>query len=679
MFLVQPSLRNHPPVGALVACAVAFAYPLLAAADTPPVSPPAVVAHVKLLTDKVDDLSSLGAWRQAVIQPGMKDQDKVLAAFDACLKYHHHDLTPNEYLGLPNASCTDAIKLFNVYGYCTGSGAHTAYLQLLRQMGIEARAWSVYKWGVVEAHYDGGWHYLDPGMLCYFLKPDGSIASVDDIVQGLKTWYAANPGFLNEDKKIRDYMKDPGIAKGPEILRNCPTFDKNGAYPLNFFGWYTTMLVFNGMNKTPFLYEEPHTQGHEMNLTLHRGELITRYWNAEHLPTDWFKEKPPECLKAVPGKGVLYYTPKYGDLGNGRVGSGEVSYTVPLDATLPAAALIADNLAYRWPGPQKEIRSGIGIQNAAHAAVLAFERSTGYLYAAAHIECTTQIADGGAIAVQVSLDNGRSWQAAGQFGAGPSQRIDLSSLVARHYRYRLKLTLTGAQTGLADLKISEQFQCSQRALPALGKGANKLSFSVGPQEGTVTVEGTSPKFKDRNPTWEELGVRFEGIDATEAAKNGAIVARQGKVSSITVPIETPGDLKRLRFGGQFRAGDKAEGWDYQVSFDGGKSWNTVGRAAGPVRNSSHYIATEAIPAGSRQCLVRYQGDSQGNLVLFNFRVDADYALAGSGFVPVKMTYAYQEAGKPVTQAFTAKSAAETFNLSCGEQPVLTSIRLELAP
>ncbi|MGH7143802.1 MAG: hypothetical protein ACREJ2_06640 [Planctomycetota bacterium] len=677
--------RDARRVAVALSAAVALAvgvgvYGALQAADAPAGDPNiAAVANVKVLSDKVEDVSSLEAWKKAAIKPGMTDEQKVLAAFDAVLKFRQQDTIPHDDLGLGTDACNDAIKLFNVYGYCNGIGAQCSFLQLVRAMGFEARAWSVYRWGVVEVQYDGGWHYFDPGMLCYFLDAKGKVESVDEIVKGLKAWYAAHPGYLNDDKKIRAFMKDPGVAQGPEVLRNCPTFDKNDSYPLNYFGWYTTMMVFNGSSNTPFLYEENHSQGHQVNITLHRGETITRDWNADHLPAGWFpKDATPECLHAKPGEGPLYYTPKYGDLSNGRVGSGEVVYTPPLDAHFPEACLRAENVEMRWPGAQEQTMSGFHPQAAAQPAVVVLDRSCGYLYAAANLTADTCMQGDGTISIAVSWDNGRSWKDAGKLGKGNGQNLDLTSLVTHHYQYRLKLVLTGAGTGVRQLKLTEQFQCSQRALPALGAGDNKITYLAGPQEGTVTVEGTNPKFKDKQATWEDNGVQFAGIDVKAAAQNGAIVPPPGKAGSVTVPIATPGDLVRLRFGGMYRAGGKNEGWDYQVSFDYGKTWVAAGHAAGPVRNSTYYISFEQIPAHTRKCLVRYQADSQGNLVLFAFRVDADYALPHAGVLPVTCTYQWKENGAEKTQSFTAKTAAETATIHCGDKPELESVALAVA-
>ena len=56
----------------------------------------------------------------------------------------------------------------------------------------------------------------------------------------------------------------------------------------------------------------------------------------------------------------------------------------------------------------------------------------------------------------------------------------------RRYDYRLKFVLRGRGTGLERLRITHDIQHSQRALPALGQGRNRISFSAGPAEGTIT-------------------------------------------------------------------------------------------------------------------------------------------------------------------------------------------------
>ena len=42
---------------------------------------PGVVSHVKVLSDKVEDVSSMEAWKKTYIKDGMSDQEKAIAVW----------------------------------------------------------------------------------------------------------------------------------------------------------------------------------------------------------------------------------------------------------------------------------------------------------------------------------------------------------------------------------------------------------------------------------------------------------------------------------------------------------------------------------------------------------------------------------------------------------------------
>ncbi|MBE7465739.1 MAG: hypothetical protein HS116_19875 [Planctomycetes bacterium] len=633
---------------------------------------PAVVSHVKVVSDKVEDVSSFEAWKQAVIKDGMTDEQKALAVWEAVVKFRHHDSSPREYLGLSDSSTVDAIKLFNVYGYCSGAAAQPAFLQLARQAGFEARGMSIHKWGVPEVRYGDAWHMFDPGMICYFRKPDGTIASTEEIVAAVKEWHAANPGYMGDDAKIKAFQKDGGHKRGPALIANCPTYDERGSFPLNYFGWFSAMIIYDGSNKTPFLYEEAASQGYRVNIQLRKGERITRRWSNTGLHVSADTGGKVECLAGQVGKGPLYYTPKFGDLGNGRVGNGLLEYAPPLsDAATIEAFVSARNLA---------VNPGAGTLQAADAAQPAefvVRMPCSYVYLNGTLEFEAAAGAGGAVSVFLSDDHGRAWKELAKAEAAGAQKIDLTPHVLRRYDYRLKFVLTGAGTSVSALKLTHAVQHSQRALPALGQGENKLAFSAGPAEGTITLEGAGLKFKDKQVTYEALGAVLEGIDPATFEKWGTWSAK-GSTGSITFPVETPGDLARLRFGCNYRAGSDSEGWDLQVSFDDGKSFKTVGRAAGPTRQSAKWVAFEEIPPGTRKALVRYSAQARGSCVIFRYRIDADYREPHGGFAPVRVTYRWEEKGQAKEDARVLDTPQAAYAISCAEKPMLKEIVLERA-
>jgi hypothetical protein len=625
---------------------------------------PAVVGNIRVVSDKTEDLSSFEAWKQAVIRDGMTDEQKVLAAWETAVKFRHHDSTPSEFLGLGDAGTIDAFKLFNVYGYCGGSAAQSAFLQLVRQLGYQARKFTVNRWDAPEVNYGGSWHMFDPGLICYFKKADGSVASLEDLVAAVKEWYDQHPDLRGNDQKIKQFQADPGFKSGPPLLASCPTYDARGNFPLNYFGWFTAMIIYDGSGKAPFAYEEASSQGFRMNLQLRRGERLTRNWAHKNLHVNSDVGGKVDCMGATTGKGSLYYTPAWGDLGNGRVGNGIHEYIVPLNDR--GAFLSLENVALK----PNLLQASEGTRPA--EAVLRMPGS--YVYLTGELSFNAAIS-GGSIEVSFSDTHGRTWKQIASVTASGLQKIDLTPHVLRRYDYRLKFVLKGRGSGLDTLRIVHDFQHSQRALPALGRGENKITFSAGPPEGTIAVEGAGPKFRGKQVTYDELGAVLSNIDNAKAEAGGLWVP-QGPTADVTFPVETPGDLTRLRFGCGYKAGSKGEGWDLQVSFDDGKTFKTVDRAAGPARIAGKWVTFTEIPSGARKVLVRYAAISRGDLILWRYRIEADYKEPNGGVAPVKITYRWEENGQPREDVHVARSPNDTYSIKCLQTPVLKSVSIE---
>jgi hypothetical protein len=101
-----------------------------------------VVCHVKVLSDKVEDVSSMEAWKKSFIKEGMTDRQKALAAWEAVVKFQHQDRCPPfEYLA--QNAVDDPIKTFNVYGYGICGGASANLVALARYAGLQARGWQI--------------------------------------------------------------------------------------------------------------------------------------------------------------------------------------------------------------------------------------------------------------------------------------------------------------------------------------------------------------------------------------------------------------------------------------------------------------------------------------------------------------------------------------------------------
>src|SRR5262249_2387741 len=154
-------------------------------------------------------------------------------------------------------------------------------------------------------------------------------------------------------------------------------------------------------------------------------------------------------------------------------------------------------------------------------------------------------------------------------------------------------------------------------------------FRSGPQEGTVTLEGSlDPAARGKQVFYTDYHPMLRGLQ-------GPWLHPTGAEGSLTLPVRTPGDMVRLRFGGHYRARDPADGWDLQVAFDGAKSFQPAGRLEGPTPGHSQYLTMTGIPEGTRAAQVRWSGSQREATCLFSFRIDADYQEPRGGFAPVR--------------------------------------------
>ncbi|MBU6400055.1 MAG: hypothetical protein KGS61_07035 [Verrucomicrobia bacterium] len=631
-----------------------------------------IVSHIKVLSDKVADVSSLEAWKQSFIGEDMTDEQKALAIWRSNVAFVYQDAPPLEFL---QAGCVhDAIKEFNVYGYGMCCCASARVAELARYVGLPARGWGLNGHSVPEVGWDNRWHLLDASLVNYF--PDaGGVASVADVVQAVQGWLAGHPDYRGNDANLRRFQQAAGWngwRAGPALLSQCPFYDGGGWWPARTHGWNSTMEEYDGSRGTPFPYEYGYSQGYQVNIQLRRGERLTRNWFNEGQQVNGVlgDGAAPGCLRAKVGEGPLAFLRRYGDLNDGRVGCGTLEYAVPLaDGSFRDGALTVENVAceaddHRGPA--------IHPREANRPAVVEFEMPSSYVYLTGRLAGRAAIGPGGRARVLFSDNNGLDWREAATITAAGDFDLDLQRLAFRRYTYRLRLVFEGAGTGLDRLRITHAIQCSQRALPTLDRGDNTIRFSAGPAEGTVTIEGStegdaagkqvSPL--DFHPVLEAVEPRFFQLRAA--------------AGSVTFPIRAPGELTRLRFGGHYRLRDARDRWEMQVSFDGGRTFATVDTQSGPCQGICRYVTVEAIPPGARQALVRWRGAQRNTTCLFLLRIDADYRLPHGGFRPVRVTYRWLENGVEHRDAHIARSPTDTYHILCAAQPTMKSLALEWA-
>jgi len=346
-------------------------------------------------------------------------------------------------------------------------------------------------------------------------------------------------------------------------------------------------------------------------------------------------------------------------------------YKVPLaDASVAATALKFENLA----AADAAAKPVLSVKDGDKQGILEILMPSSFPALKGEIALDAAVGEGGEIGVYFSDNNGLDWKSLAKIDKSGEQKIDFSKQVIRRYDYRVRFVMKGKGTGLSALKIVNDIQHSQRPLPILEAGENTITFSAGPQEGVVTIEGSCfPKDnKGLNLTWKDFHP-----EVTSLKEDGLIV--DGEKGEIVQKLQSPGDIAWITLMTHYRARGKNSGWDVSVSYDEGKTWKDAAKCVGPVVFNGVFTEIKDVPAGTKSVWVKHAGYGGGNgVMLFNQRIDAHYKLPSAGFRPVKITYVWEEGGIEKKDEHIAKQAADTYKIKLDGKPDMKSIIMELA-
>lgn len=630
-----------------------------------------VVSHLNVVSDKSEDVSSPEAWKKTYIKDGMSDQDKAIAVFNTLVRYRQQASPPQEDLQLGCAH--DPFKTIHVYGYgqcCCASGEVSG---LLRYLGYQARGRIIAAHSVPEMFYNDTWHLIDCSVMNYHINDKGELASVDEIHNAVMDWSAQHPDLANNDAKLRAFAQNGGWKNGPALMARGPRaeefFGKDGTNTAGWHGWHSNMQEYYwkpGKADLGAIYEYAVSMGYQLNVQLRPGEKITRNFFSRGIR--YTNNMDQGDHNSLQDRKLLGIQTKLGDRAPGRVGDGTFEWNVPLKLdTLKTVALTADNLGVA--------PAGVTLADAAKPAILVLRFPSSYVYVMGEAVIAANVAQGGSIAVSFSDNNGLDWKPLAKIDKSGEQKLALTNLIKRRYDYQLKFELAGAGTSLTSLKTTNDFQCSQAALPTITEGKNTINFSAGPQEGTVTLEGsTNPaEAKGKQIAMMDYHPKLNGLNPHLLG-----VGESGTGEGIFT-VKAPGDITRVRVNSTFRARDAKDQYTVQVSFDGGKSFTEAGKMVGPTGSgSSKYMVVDNVPAGTKEAQVKLIGQQRNTTCLFSLRIDADYKEPAGAFKPVKITYAWDENGQTKTNTYVAQAPQATYTIDCGPKAKVKSYAMELA-
>jgi len=430
--------------------------------------------------------------------------------------------------------------------------------------------------------------------------------------------------------------------------------------------------------------------GHRMDLTLRRGESFTRYWYPLGTARDYWRPGGRKSIRPDDKKGqrrgletIVRKKPYRMDTkGQGYVNGAWVFSPDYTDANWRDLFESVENVAV-------DAKSGtLKRKDPAKPATLVWRMRTPYVITGAWVE-------GGTMAVSVSTDEGASWKPAGETKPGRA-KLALRELVADTFSYLLKIDLE-RDTGFLNLKMTTVVQCNPLSLPALVAGENTVRLSQGEQVETLVIHPNLETTDYRAQVFAETNVVTAREQLQPQWTRGICAKEGGKESTLVYKVTAPGAIKRVRWGGRFRATANDVNEMY-TSLDG-KTWTkqpmsdrwTFPKSETPNLYPAYWETTEGFPAGTRTVHLKYRFErpvpkkdpAELNLAT-HVRMDVDYIpRAKTGSAPTEVTYKWVEGeGKDAVEKTHTEVAAvlpHTYKINVAPEgkPLMKSVRMRV--
>jgi len=625
--------------------------------------------NLKVLSEHVDDVSSIEAILDSFIEPEMTDEEKAIALWRAVVSFQHQNPPPHEYLIDHEHHVHNVVKLFNVYGYaqCGCAGAHL--ISLARAAGFEARGRSIHGHGVMEIYFDSGWHKFDASRIVYYRREDGQIASVDDIKAEVAQWYDENPEYYGNTDLLYTLGKHDAIAM---ISRSEFHDEETGRLPSGISGVFSTMYAYDGSFDVEREYG--HSEGHRCLITLRPDEKLVRNWHTDGRVISG--SSAPSILDIPVGTEELAYAREYGDLTNLRIGSGRLTYSPNLtNGTWREGVEHHSNITCvaqdgQTPSLRQEIPDEPG--------TMVVRMRTPYVILAGRV--SGELVNG-RLHIEISTNNGFDYTHVDTVEEHGVFEVELPEEKLRpKYEFRVKLTLQDG-AGLNSIEFAADVQVSQRALPTLIQGTNRIEVTSGTPTSTITVEPNTVVGSTRNEVYTNFYPETFGLDNRNIGQSALWIAPNYHIPEpenygyVMFPITTPKPITAVRGGGFFRARRDLAGIKVEASFDAGDSWHEVVHAPGPYVNYTTFGELHDVPPNSTEVLVRYFLYGWPATGIHALRFDVDYEDGPDRLHPFTIVYRWNEDGVEKEHEQLLTQTPFSYEIEVEGEPVMESISL----
>lgn len=574
--------------------------------------------NLKVVSENVPDATSTEALLADIIKPGMTDEEKATAIWRVV--YHSRFWNPSSRGNLRlDFGGIDPILRMNCFSPSICQQDAENCIALWELAGLAGRMWQLGWHTTPEVWYDGAWRHFDPTVGRITKDRNGKIASVtlDRSRGGGRTWMRPNSYISTTE----------GICLG-----------------------------------------------HRMEFTLRREETFTRYWRPLGKDPDYWcassDGKRPDnrerrgrrrLAKAMEVTERRFEPmPDDAAYGNGRwvfepdLTRANWRQYLEYDENV---AVTEGSSMYSYSSSQLQpVKPG-------KEALAVFRLRSPYVFSGGWVSGFFSVSKGAdRLEVQASTDGGRSWRTLWRKKTtrAHNHTIGLRPVIGGKFDCLVRIRMFAAKDAddvrVGNLKFDTLVMNNPFMLPALKLGKTKITVAAGPQLDTLAIHPcmATAEYRDwivdESNTISSLEADLPGWQA------GLCCVKPGKESYVVFKVATPGELRRLRWGGRFF--DDNETSKLFFSFDGKKwheqPWTYEQRIKdtpnGRREHVSIYEVLDKFPKGAKCVWLKYwflrpaSAKEKHELLLTpGIRIDADYTPASRGKrPPVEVTYCWTQ-------------------------------------
>jgi hypothetical protein len=611
--------RPLPAILAVVASCASICAAQQAA--TLPAEEADTLLNLKVVSDNVPDVTSVEALLADIIKPDMTDEQKATAVWETV--YHSRFWNPSSRGNLRyELGGSDPIIIMNCFSPTICQQDAENCIALWGMLGYSARMWQLGWHTTPELYYGGKWRHFDATMGRVSRDADGEVCSVTE-PQPSTGRGGGRRGWIRPESYI---SSTEGISLGQRMdltIRPGETFTR----------------YWHPLSKDPD-YWCASSDGQRPDNRLRRDRR--RLADAMKLTTRRFEPMPDD---AAYGNGRWIYQPDFAarnwqrfveDSHNVAVTKADDMYAISSVVIHPAEAGKEAWVTFRVRSPY--VISGGWVSGY-------FAMSSG--------------AD--SIELLVSTDGGRNWRTMWTKGdaRANSETVGLRPYVARRFDYLVKVRMLAAgdveKVRVGGLRFETISMNNPFMLPALKLGKTNVTVDAGPQLDTLSIHPSIATSEYEDYVHEQENVTTSWKRGAPEWNWGWLAAETGKESYVVFKVSTPGDLKKIRWGGRFV--DDNENNKLFYSFDGNnwtaQPWTYTQRVKDTANEKRAQVALyevlDKFPKGTKEVYLKYwffrpaDADEDARLLLSGMRIDADYAPAArASRPPVEVTYCWTQ-------------------------------------